>query len=130
MINEERVILMTRMASYEQHDEKKNMAIVNYFRNDYLGFEFLKSVICGTMAFLVVFGMYVFYDFETFMQDIYKIDLLAFGKKVLIIYLVCVGGYAVITYLVHAYRYHLARRSLRTYYNNLKKLQNMYERQG
>ncbi len=130
MINEERVILMTRMASYEQHDEKKNMAIVNYFRSDYLGFEFLKSVICGTVAFLICFGMYIFYDFEVFMQDIYKIDLLAFGKKVLIIYLVCVGAYAVVTYLIHAYRYRLARKNLRIYYNNLKKLQNMYERQG
>ncbi len=128
MLNEERIILMTKMASYEEHEGKKNVAIGNYFRSDYIGFQLLKSVISATVAFLIVFGMFVFYDFEMFMQDIYKMDLLSFAKNVLIAYAVTVGGYTVITYIVCVKRYNRAKQSLKCYYNNLKKLSGIYEK--
>ena len=76
MLNEERVILMTKLASYEANDGKKNIAIGNYFRSDYIGWQVLKSIISATIAFVVVFAMYIFYDFEIFMMDIYKMDLI------------------------------------------------------
>ena len=41
MLNEERVILMTKLASYEANDGKKNIAIGNFFRSD---FTILKSL--------------------------------------------------------------------------------------
>ncbi|MBQ6806080.1 MAG: hypothetical protein IJO97_01450 [Lachnospiraceae bacterium] len=126
MLNEERVILMTKLASYEANDGKKNIAIGNFFRSDYIGWQVLKSIISATIAFVVVFAMYIFYDFEIFMMDIYKMDLLEFGKNVLLLYAVVVGGYAVISYIVYAYRYSKARKSLKLYYMNLRKLSNMY----
>ncbi|MBO5208357.1 MAG: hypothetical protein J6B68_03320 [Lachnospiraceae bacterium] len=126
MLNEERVILMTKLASYEANDGKKNIAIGNYFRSDYIGWQVLKSIISATIAFVVVFAMYIFYDFEIFMMDVYKMDLLEFGKNILLLYAGFVGAYAVISYIVYAYRYSKARKSLKLYYMNLKKLSNMY----
>ena len=126
MLNEERVILMTKLASYEAGEGKKSVAIGNYFRSDYIGWQVLKSIISATIAFVVVFAMYIFYDFEVFMMDIYKMDLLEFGKNILFMYAGFVGGYAVLSYIVYAYRYSRARKSLRLYYMNLKKLSNMY----
>ena len=76
MLNEKRIILMTKMASYEANEGKKNVTIGSYFRSDYIGWQVLKSIISATIAFVVVFGMYIFYDFEVFMMDIYKMDLL------------------------------------------------------
>lgn len=43
MLNEEKVILMTQMASYEENEGKKNMAIGRYFRSDYIAIQVLKS---------------------------------------------------------------------------------------
>ncbi|MDE7282640.1 MAG: hypothetical protein K2N85_03530 [Lachnospiraceae bacterium] len=126
MLNEERVILMTKLASYETGVGRKNVAIGNYFRSDYIGWQVLKSIISATIAFVVVFAVYIFYDFEVFMTDIYKMDLLEFGKSVLKLYAVTVGGYAILSYIVFSYRYSKARKSMRLYYMNLKKLSHMY----
>lgn len=126
MLNEERVILMTKLASYEANDGKKNVAIGSYFRSDYIGWQVLKSVISVTIAFAAVFALYIFYDFELFMTDIYKMDLLAFARKVLFLYLGIVGVYAVISYIIYAYRYNKARKSLRVFQANLKRLAAMY----
>lgn len=126
MLNEEKIILMTKLASYEENEGKKNAAIGNYFRGDYIGWQVLKSVISATAAFVLVFALYIFYDFEIFMTDIYKMDLLGFAKQVLYLYLGTVGGYAVISYIVYAYRYSRARKSMKLYYMNLRKLSGMY----
>lgn len=126
MLNEERVVLMTKMASYEANEGKKNLEIGSYFRNDYIGWQVLKSIISATIAFVVVFAMYIFYDFEIFMTEIYKMDLLQFAKNILFRYLATVGIYAVIAYAVYTVRYSRAKRSLRTYYMNLHKLSMLY----
>ncbi len=128
MLNEERVVLMTKMASYEAREGKKNLAIGSFFRNDYIGWQVLKSIISATIAFVVVFAMYIFYDFEIFMTEIYKMDLLEFAKNVLFFYLGTICAYAVISYVVYTVRYSRARKSLRTYYMNLNKLSAMYKK--
>ncbi|MCM1156611.1 MAG: hypothetical protein NC314_09555 [Roseburia sp.] len=126
MLNEERVILMTKLASYEANEGKRNVAIGSYFRSDYIGWQILKSIISATIAFVVVFAMYIFYDFEVFMMDIYKMDLLEFGKSVLKNYVGAVLIYSLISYAVYAYRYSRARKSLKLYHLNLRKLSGMY----
>ena len=122
MIKEEKVILMTKLASYESGKGKKDINILNYFRGDYIGFQILKSVIAATVSFFAVFAVYVFYNFETLIQDIYKMDLLSYGKTIIILYLCVVGAYGVI----YANRYNKAKKNLRVYYANLRKLTGMY----
>ena len=129
MLNESRIKLMTKMASYENNEGKKSMSIGLYFRSDYIGKEVIKSIIYRTIAYCIIFAMYICYDFEFFMQDIYKMDLLQFGKELVINYLKLIVSYAVITYVVYALRYQSARRSLRSYYNNLRRLNFMYRKE-
>lgn len=130
MLNEERIILMTHMASYEEKEGKKNVEIGNYFRSDYIAIQVLKSILSATIAFAIVFALFVFYDFETFMQDIYKMDLIGFAQSVLIYYGVTVVVYGSLSYVICSYRYAKAKKSLKCYYHNLKKLNAMYnERQ-
>ncbi len=128
MLNKERVILMTKMASYEENEGRKNRLIMSYFRGDYVWFQVLKSLIYGTVAFGIIFGMYIFYDFEIFMMDIYKMDLLEFAKSVLKKYLLATGIYCIISYAVYSYRYAKARHGVRLYQNNLRRLSGMYDK--
>jgi hypothetical protein len=127
MLNEEKVILMTKMASYEEHEGRKNMKIGNYFRSDYIAIQVLKSIFCATVAFALIVALGVFYDFDVFMQDIYKMDLVSFAKTILLYYGITVAVYGVAAYGICAYRYSKARRSLKLYYQNLKKLSSLYD---
>lgn len=122
MINEEKVILMTKLAAYEQKEGKKHIPIINYFRTDYISLHLLQSFVYGTMAFMAILGVVFFYNFEAIMGGIYNIDLFAFAKKVLIIYLICMAIYLLATYVFALYKYGTARRSLKGYSINLKKL--------
>ena len=126
MVNEERIRLMTRMAAYEKEEHKKNRAIVGFFKSDYISMQMLKSVIATTIAFAIMFALYVLYDFEVFMKEIYQMDMFEFAKSVIIIYVIFLGIILVITYVVSLYQYNRALQGTKLYYANLKKLSRIY----
>lgn len=130
MIHEERVILMTGLQAYEDGDGKRDIAISNYFRGDYLGMQMLKSIIYVTIAAGLFFAGYVFYNLEEFLNNIYQTNWLEYAQTLLTRYLVLVVAYALITYLVYAYRYAKAKKNLKKYYGRLKALNAMYHEES
>lgn len=127
MLSQERIKLMTKMAAYEENEGKTYMSIGSYFRSDYMGMQVLRSIIGATFAYLIICGLYVYYHLETLMQDIYKMDLVAFGRQVLLYYIIFVVAYALLTYVVYSFRYSRAKRSLKRYYRHLKQLAAIYD---
>ena len=130
MLDEEKVILMTKMAAFMDREGKKNGAINSYFRSDYIGFNVLKSVISATVVFAICVGTYALYDFENVLSNLYNTDnLLAIGRRFLIYYLLLVGVYSLVSYVVYSLRYTKMRKSMKAYYGNLKKLARIYEKE-
>ena len=130
MLNEEKVILMTRMAAFMNREGKKNGAINAYFRSDYIGFNIIKSVISATIVFAIIVGTYALYDFENVISNLYNTDnLLAIGRRFLIYYLLLVGVYSLASYIIYSYLYSKMRKNMKEYYGNLKKLARMYEKE-
>lgn len=126
MINEERIILMTKLAAYEKGEGKRSMAIGKYFRGDYISLHLLKTVISGTIAYLIGFGVYLLYYYEELMENLYSIDFALFARNVITYYVVFLAVYALVTYIVFTCRFVVAKKSIRRYYHNLKKLNAMY----
>ena len=130
MLNEEKVILMTKMAAFIDREGKNNDAINSYFKSDYVAFNIIKSVISATIVFAVFIAAYVLYDFENVLSDLYNTEnLIATGRRWLVYYLLLVGVYSLASYIIYSYRYSRMRRSMRAYYGNLKKLARMYEKE-
>ena len=125
MLNEERIRLMTRMAAYEEHEGKKDIAISGYFRGDYISFQLLKSAIYATVGFALAVAMYVLYNMETFLEDFYKMDVVEFLKDILSKYCLVIAIYLVISYFVYSYRYHKAKRHVKQYNQLLRTLMQM-----
>lgn len=46
MLNKEKVRLMTKLARYEQKEEKRYLKISKYYRSDYIGIALLKNFFC------------------------------------------------------------------------------------
>lgn len=129
MLNKDKVILMTKLASYEKGEGKENMAVCKFFRGDYISWNLLKSVMVATITFFMGFGIYILYFLEELIENIYEIDYLLLAKNTISIYVLVVIAYCVLSYIVCNYRYSKARKGIRRYNNNLKKLNIMY-RQG
>lgn len=129
MIDEERIKLMTRMASYEKEEHKKNKAIISFFKSDYVSLQMVETTVASTIAFAVIFALYVLYDFDLFMKEIYKMDMFGFVKIVLVIYAVFMLISLVVTYVLSMYRYNRAMQCTKRYHSDLKKMSRIYDKE-
>ncbi|MBO4703007.1 MAG: hypothetical protein J5625_10160 [Lachnospiraceae bacterium] len=129
MINDQgkkKIRLMTRIAIYEKTEGRKNEPVARYFRSDYIGLKILSSVICATVVFLMIIGLYVLCNSETLMVDFYRIDLLGEARKLILAYIAFVSAYVTIVAIAFFVKYNRAVRYKRIFSRNLKKLLSHY----
>ena len=91
-------------------------------------FELIVNV--ATIVFGIVIATYVLCNFETVLSNLYNTEnLLAIGRRYLVYYLLLVGVYSLVSYVVYSLRYSKMRKSMKAYYGNLKKLARIYEKE-
>lgn len=129
MLNDSRIRLMTQMAAYEEREGRKDIALDEYFRGDYISFQVWKSAIYGTIGFLVVVALYILYNLETFLEELYKMDVVEFFHDLANKYAVVMVIYLVISYCVYVYRYTRAKKHMKRYFSGLNQLYSMYKRE-
>ena len=59
MLNNEKIILMTKLSLYEQKNQKKEIKTSKYFRGDYMSLKMLKFVYNSCIFALFGFMVYV-----------------------------------------------------------------------
>lgn len=118
---------MTKMASYEAKEGKRDKAVAGYFKGDYVGMQLLISFLVITAAFLAVLAAYLGLNFEEVMADIYSMDLVEAGKQILKYYLVVLVCYLGATWLIYRARYIRARKHLNVFLEYLNCLDDTEE---
>lgn len=127
MLNEEKIRLMTKAASYESGEGKKALAMNRYFRGDYISLNLIWAWISFTIAFFLCAGLWGFYKMDHLMENLYRMDLAAFGKGIILLYIGLLGVFLVIHYAVYHRRYQQNRKSLAVYHRILRQISHIYQ---
>ncbi len=122
MLNQDKVILMTRMASYESGKGKQHLRIGRYFRSDYVALSIIKAIFSITISFIFGVAIYVYYHFEEYMENIYDMNFAEMGREFGKYYLILLVIYVAISYIVCMAQYINARVNIGRYKSSLKKL--------
>ena len=128
MLNEEKVIYMTKAASYESGPEKKNIKIDSYFRGDYLGLQMVKSGIAYTIAFCILIAIWIMSRMEVLLLEISRASYLENIVKILVI--VYVAGlvlYEIAAYIYYSRKHDRAKQSVKEFHAYLKRIHKFYE---
>ena len=129
-IDGDRVMLMTRMASFEENEGKEAIRICNYFRSDYVCLNVVRAIVSATISYFLVLGLYVYYNIDRLLQDIYTMDLMAMGRKLITAYVRFAGAFGIIAYVIYSFRYDWAKKHLSDYNYALRELLNMRDVNG
>ena len=130
MINEEKVILMTKASLYEKKEEKKKLKITRYFRHDYISLQMLTGWFYATICFLLCAVLWGICHMEYLLDNIHKMDLKDFGWTIVLLYVMVIAVYLCLVYGVCSYRYYKARRSVSAYAHILRKILDIYDQEG
>ena len=129
MLNEERIRLMTKMASYEEREGKEYMPIKQYYRKDYVSYEMIKTFLTSTIAFGILVLCWLVYSMADLSELLNGGNLMDLGFSILIWYLVFVAVYQIIAFIVYSRRYKKATASMKKYYSTLKKVKKLQEKE-
>ncbi|MBP3325875.1 MAG: hypothetical protein J6L77_05585 [Coprococcus sp.] len=128
MVNGEKVILMTKLAMYEQSLGREDLDKGKYFKSDYVKYNCLKTLVSTTVLFWVIVAAYVYYNLGTIMEELASMDYLSVAYKLILYYgLVCLA-FLVFAWVLYSYRYIKAKPKLIKYNQNLKKLIDFYDK--
>jgi len=127
MLNSDKVILMTKLALYEQKEGKKEIPISHYFKGDYISIHMVGSFFAITISFIIGFALWVICKADYLILNVTNMDLVALGKRILVIYLIVLAVYLVLSYIYFAYKFKKIRQNLKVYNGGLKKLHRLQD---
>ena len=129
MVNEERLRPMVKMAMFDKNDGAECKPMIEYAREDYVAMQMLGSFITGSIAFVLLFGMWALCDIEKVLGMLNAEQLMRFVIGVGIRYAIFLVIYLLATYVVYQLRYSQGRKKVKKYYASLKKINNIYARE-
>lgn len=129
MVNEERLHHMIKMAMFDTDERKECKPMTQYARKDYVSLRMLGSFVSGTIGFALILVTWGIYSMNQLMENLNAMDIQELLTSVLVKYIVFMLAYMAITYFVYNRRYTKGRREVKKYYGNLKKLNQLYERE-
>ena len=122
MLNEEKVVLMSKMAIYEKKEGKNDFKVSKYYRTDYVGLNLINTALIATLLYMIIVASIILINIESIMKNISGIDLLSVGRKTLIWYTFFLAFYLVVAYVIYNIRYKKAKTKIKRYDEELKKL--------
>jgi hypothetical protein len=129
MVNREKVILMTKLAMYEQSTGREDLEKGKYFKSDYVKYNCLKTLVSTTLMFLVILVAYIYYNIATIVQQLADMDYLDMAYKVVVAYGITCVAFMIMAWFLYSYRYSKAKPQLIKYNQNLKKLIAFYNQE-
>ena len=129
MINEEKVVLMTKASLCEAKETKKKLKIAGYFRHDYISLQLLSGWFFATVSFGLCAALWAFCNMEYLLDNLHKMDLRNFGLTWILLYVCAVAVYSCILYGVCSFRYTTAKKCAASYGRLLQKILEIYEQE-
>lgn len=129
MVNEERVRTLYKIAVYEQQEESRHRKAGKYYRSDYVGKEIIKSIFTGAIAYILLVALWAMSNWEEVLNQVNTLEIVDTLMFIVILFVGFLAIYLFATLVVYVYRYTESRKKLNRYKENLKVLNQMYERE-
>ncbi len=128
MLNNEKIILMTKLSLYEQKNEKKEIRSSRYFKSDYMLLKMLGSFFCVTLGYLLIFIIWFMYHSDKVIASLTTTGRFVGLIVVLVlIYVILTFGYMTFSYAFYSHKFKKIRKNLKEYNGDLKTLHRIQE---
>ena len=123
MLNENRIRLMFRMASYEEKQGKEDLKISTYYRKDYTSMKTLATILWLTFGYVLLILLLVVGFMDILMKNITLTKIFVMGAGVVIGYIVLLILYGFCSSQFYRKKYNRAKKRMRRYYRDLGRLE-------
>ena len=130
MLNNEKIILMTKLSLYEQKNQKKEIKTGKYFKSDYMLIKMLGSFASVTLGYLLCLVLWIIYSSERVLSKMTTTgSFIGMVIMFVILYIGLCTGYMIFSYAFFSHRFRKIRRNLKEYNGDLKTLHRIQEQE-
>ena len=128
MLNNEKIILMTKLSLYEQKNQKKEIKTSRYFKGDYMALKMLSSFVYVTLGYLLCLVLWLMYSSADVVSKLTTTSVFTVLVIILVlIYVVVTVLYMIFSYAFYSHRFRKIRKNLKEYNGDLKTLHRIQE---
>lgn len=125
MLNEEKIRQMTELALLKKRKGEQMFEIDNYFKEDYVGKQMLKSFFVYTFCFILIIVLAVLYNLEDLVISVNTVGM--YSVFYIVIYILGLIAFEMITYRFFSKKYDEAQRSLKMYNDRLNYFEKKFD---
>lgn len=129
MLSNERIGLMIRLAKEDTPKAQRSRSIAGYYKNDYIALTLIRRFILMTVAYVLLLALVALSAMDFINENINRFNFKILGADLIIGYVIFVGIYLLITYIICSVRYNRARREMHVYEERLRMLERIYKRE-
>jgi hypothetical protein len=123
MINEEKVKIMTHLASYESNQGKRDLEIVKRLKFDYISYNGFLACFFASIAVLILFAADFGIKFMENLADFTEYDFVGDGIEYLTLWIFIIVIYSFVTGRIFRKEYDDANSRVQKYKESLKSLE-------
>ncbi len=127
MLDEEKIKLMTKVTIYEKHEEMGDMILSRYYREDYVQYGCLKTLVATTFCYWITVAVYILLKFEKVLADLNNIDYFKIITWLMVGYVGVMVVFYLYAFVVYNYKYAKAKPGIVKYNKWLRNLVKLYD---
>ena len=127
MLDYDKIKLMTKVTIYEKNEDMDSLIMSKYYREDYVQYGCLKTLVAATFCYWIVVAVYILLWFEKILEDLNHIDYFKIITMLMTGYVITLVVFYLYAFVVYNYKYANAKPGIVQYnkwLNNLVKLYN------
>lgn len=128
MIDKKRLYLMIGLARFEKKHADGSFRISRYYQRDYTAFALIRNLLLSTIAYILLLGVLILANMDTFLSRLNATDIRPVIAVLIVSYVIFVGIYSVIAYILARIRYVRMQSDMEEYERALARLGRMYRR--
>ena len=126
MINREKLCRMIALARFERKNEDKALRINNSYEQDYVARALIRNFILTTIAYILLIAVIAMINMDMWLSNLNNLNIRPLLATLLTGYLVMLGLYSVISYVMARVRYTRAETGIQQYRYELDQLRKEY----
>ena len=123
MVSKEKIISMTKLASYEEHLGKKDVEIVKRMKSDYISYNGFVTCFFASIAVFILFAADFGSKFFENLSQFTDYDFVGEGIEYLTIWILIMAVYSFFSGRMYRKEYDDAEKRLKIYQKELKNLE-------
>ncbi len=129
MINENKVKVMTHIATFEEKERKRAMKIEKYDKKDYVSLHVIITWIGASIGFFLLLGIILLSQVSMGIFNMNFMQLAMVAIAIGLTYILFSAIYVKISYGMYSKKYDKAKESMKKYSFYLKRLNRLYDRE-